>query len=237
MEAELKQYGLSEKEIEIYLAGLKAGSCTANRLSELTGIRRSTVYEVTETLKKKGLMSSIKQEKKYYFVASKPESLIELLKEKEDIIKRVLPDLNKLSTVQIEKPAITIYKGSVGIRAAAEDMLSAKEILVYGASKNADAVMGSYTSNFAKKRVEKKVKLKAVIEDIPKHMLEKDVKKYTQIQKLNFLRNHNTVYFIYNNKVLICTLKEELMVVQIESPLLVESQKLIFQFLWNQSDN
>ena len=56
MEYELKQYGLSEKEIQIYLACLKKGSATTNDLSSLTGIRRSTVYEVIESLKKKSLM-------------------------------------------------------------------------------------------------------------------------------------------------------------------------------------
>jgi len=112
-------------------------------------------------------------------------------------------------------------------------MLESKEILVYGASNTGDPVFGHYIPNFAKKRLQKKIILKAVIEpDVPEHMLEKDVKKVTHIKTLDFLRGHNSVYFIYNDKLLIMTLGQELIAISIKSKLLIESQKEIFNFLW-----
>jgi len=233
MEEELKQYGLSEKEIKIYIANLKSGNSTANRLSELTGIRRSTVYEVIESLKKKGITSSYKKDKKLFFSAERPEKLIERLKEREESIKKILPDLKLLIESVPEKPTVQLFEGLTGMKNSVEDMLDSKEILVYGATKTGDPIFGHYIPNFAKKRIENKIIMKAVVEpDVPEHMTEKDVKKFTQIKTLNFLKGHNSVYFIYKDKLLIMTLGQELIAISIKSKLLVESQKQIFYFLW-----
>jgi HTH-type transcriptional regulator, sugar sensing transcriptional regulator len=233
MKEELKSYGLSDKEVNIYLTALKSSSSTANRLSELSGIRRSTVYEILESLKKKGLVSSFMREKKYYFSAAAPETLIKLLKEKEKTIQTILPELKKLIDSIHERPGVELFEGTLGIKGAVEDMLNYKEIHGYGASVVADRVFGSFTANFAKKRVENKVMLKGVMEkNIPSHMLEKDVKKFTQIRTLDTLKDHNSVYFIYGHKIIIITLGQELVAMRITSPLLVESQEKIFNFLW-----
>lgn len=238
MKEELRKYGLSEKEIDIYLSSLKAGEATANRLSELSGIRRSTVYEVIESLKKKGLIKSFSKEKKFYFIAAKPNTFIDILQEKERIIQNILPQLQEIEESVAEKPKTEVFEGITGVKNAANDMLNYPEILVYGASNIGDQVLGSYTANFAKKRVEKKIMMRAIIEKkLPKHMMEKDVARYTKIKTQSFLKNHNSVYFIYGSKVLIITLGEELMAVLVTSPSLVESQKKIFEFLWSTAKN
>lgn len=233
MKEELQAYGLSDKEIEIYLAGLKAGSVTANGLSERSGIRRSTVYEVVESLKKKGLVTSLKKDKKFYFEMVQPASLIGLLKEKERMIESILPDLNKINQSLSEKPRIEFFEGVIGIKHALLEMLNYKEIRVYGASKIGDQILGSYTSNFAKKRAERKVKMYAIIEsNIPKHMMEKDVAKVTKIKTLPLFNNHQNAYFIYGDKLIIVTLGEELTAIRITSKLLAESQRKIFESFW-----
>ncbi|MBS3158284.1 hypothetical protein J4206_03275, partial [Candidatus Woesearchaeota archaeon] len=53
VEEQLREYGLSDKEAKVYLACLKAGVCTANKISILTDLRRSTTYDVLESLKSK----------------------------------------------------------------------------------------------------------------------------------------------------------------------------------------
>lgn len=234
MNEELRSYGLSEKEINIYLTCLKLGDSTTNRLSELSSIRRSTVYEVLESLKKKGLITSFRKEKKSYFTAIRPAGLLNLLKEKERQIQAILPELNQISSSIKEKPKVEMFEGSIGIKNALQEMLNYKEIFVYGASVVGDQVLGSYTANFAKKRVEKKVRMKAILEkNVPKHMIEKDVAAITEIRILPFLKNHNNVYFLYGNKMAVVTLDQELTALRITNNVLVESQKKLFSFMWN----
>ncbi|MCF7910230.1 hypothetical protein K9L16_00980 [Candidatus Pacearchaeota archaeon] len=237
MKQELLEYGLSEKEVEVYLAGLKAGECTANRFSELTGIRRSTVYEILESLKKKGLILSFKKNNKYFFSSAKPETIISRLKEKQDKIRKILPDLKGLMKSVPEKPGVQLFEGKIGIKNAVEEMLNFKEILIYGASKMGDEIFGHYTEAFARKRVEKKIMMKAVLEKgFSEHMSDKNISKYTKVRVLDFFKNHNSAYFIYGNNLLVISLRNELVAIKIKSPVLVESQKQIFDLMWKIAD-
>jgi sugar-specific transcriptional regulator TrmB len=227
------KYGLSEKEVEIYLTCLKTGESTTNRLAELTSIRRSTVYEVIETLKKKGLISSFVKGKKSYFVAAKPSTLVSLLREKEESIREILPNLNALGKLSLDKPNVEIYNGILAIKPIFLSMLDSCEILVYGASILGDKAFGTFTANFARKRLERKVLLKAVIgETVPEHMTEKDVEKITEIKKLNMFEDYHVGYFVWGSKVLILGVKEPYFATLIESEVLAESQKKLFEYLW-----
>ena len=51
---ELTAFGLSEHESEIYIALLKAGRVTANRIATITGLKRSTTYDNLSLLMNKG---------------------------------------------------------------------------------------------------------------------------------------------------------------------------------------
>jgi len=238
MKEELLEYGLSEKEAELYLAALKFGDATANRLSEATKLTRSTIYDIVESLKKKGLMSSYKKDTKYFFSASNPEALITILKNKEQLIKQILPNLKKLGTLQPERPIITVYHGKTGLKTAANEMLEEKEILAYGGGINAEEVFGSYTANFAQKRAEKKIQIKAIGgKSIPKHMKERKIKQYTSVRSLKIFENHNTTYFLYGTTVLILTYAQEFIATKIESKTFSESQRQIFEYFWKQANS
>ena len=60
----LEEIGLSEKEAKIYLALLQVDRDTIQDLATKTGINRTTVYPVLETLQKKGLVSESTGRKK-----------------------------------------------------------------------------------------------------------------------------------------------------------------------------
>ena len=233
MKNELIEYGLSDKEADIYLAGLKAGECTANRFSELTGIRRSTVYEVLESLKKRGLIVSFIKNKKYFFSPVKPETLVSILKEREEKIKRILPELNGLISSDFEKPKVQMFEGKVGIKNAVEDMLNFKEVLIYGASKMGDEIFEHYTENFARRRVKKKVLMRAVLgRDFSSHMVDKEIRKYTKVRTLKDFDSHNSAYFIYGDNVLVINLGNEIFATRVKSSVLAESQRKIFELFW-----
>jgi sugar-specific transcriptional regulator TrmB len=233
MKDELIEYGLSVKEVDIYLALLKAGDSTAARLSELTGVRRSTVYEVLESLKKRGLVTFVNKNKKTFFIGENPSTLIFLLKEKQEKINRILPGLNKLVSSSAEKPRVQVFEGKIGIKNAVEDMLNFKEILIYGASSTGDEVFEHYTENFARRRVKKKVFVRAVLEkDFSVHMSDEEIRKYTNVRTLKGFEKHNSSYFIYGDNLIIVNLRDELFAIKIKSSVLTESQRKVFEILW-----
>lgn len=232
MHEELRLIGLDEREIQIYLNLLK-GEGTANHLAETTDIRRTTIYEIIERLKKKGLVTSFLKDKKTIFRAASPTTLLDQLEEKRDKIKRIMPQLLAEQQKTTSKHTIEFFEGKNGIKSAANDMLNYSEILVYGASTIADEIVGPYTANFAQRRVERNVQMRAIIpKDIPEHMLNKKVANVTKIRTMNIFEKHQIAYFIYGTNILIVTLPDHLSCVKIENPILAESQRKIFEKLW-----
>ena len=50
LEQTLKDYGLKEKQIKVYLACLQLGTGSVVKIAQKAGMPRSTVYEILESL-------------------------------------------------------------------------------------------------------------------------------------------------------------------------------------------
>ena len=73
---DLIDFGLSEKEAEIYIALLELEVATVQEIAKKTGINRSSSYVVLESLKKKGLVGISEDKSIQQFFASSPEVLL-----------------------------------------------------------------------------------------------------------------------------------------------------------------
>lgn len=74
--ARLQHIGFSEKESQVYVALLNQGTATAQTIAKQTGISRSTVYAVAETLLQRGVISSVHQQGSTQYVAEAPQRLL-----------------------------------------------------------------------------------------------------------------------------------------------------------------
>src|SRR3990167_8668752 len=93
----LRQIGLSEGESEVYLALLKLGSSPVHAIKEETRLHRTTIYDFLEKLLTKGLTNYVIKGGVKYYKATHPNKLLDYIKEKENLITTILPDLTKLS--------------------------------------------------------------------------------------------------------------------------------------------
>lgn len=125
MELELRKLGLSEKEAKLYLAGLELGPSSVQKISQATSLTRPTTYEIIKKLESKGLFHETKENKKRYFEAQSPESVLGILKtqrkeldEKEREFIRIISALE--SRYAGDKNEIKIYKGKEGLNALLE---------------------------------------------------------------------------------------------------------------------
>src|SRR3989338_11613851 len=102
----LREYGLSHKEINVYLSLLQTGISSVNRISNKSQIQRTTTYDVLKSLKEKGLVSFVTKNKKTFFEAVHPSKLISILREKQNKINKILPYLIKIKETTVEKPKV-----------------------------------------------------------------------------------------------------------------------------------
>ena len=86
----LSQLGLSETEASVYLAGIKSGATSILQLSKISGVKRTTVYTIVDSLIANGLMRiDIKGFKKYY-VTEPPEKLEQILVRQKNLLVDIL---------------------------------------------------------------------------------------------------------------------------------------------------
>lgn len=128
---ELKQklldFGFSDKEASVYLAMLELGPASAQDIAKAAGVNRATTYVMIESLKRRGLMSSVEREKKVCFSAESPEHLLAITREEERQIERkrksleeLLPQFMALYASVESKPRVRFFEGEEGIAAARE---------------------------------------------------------------------------------------------------------------------
>jgi len=160
----LRNAGLTKNEIAIYKAMLDLGPSKAGQISRRSGIHRRTVYDTTETLIQKGLVSYILENNKRIFSASNPKRFLEIIKEKENIVEQIIPDMISLFEKTKKTEGTNFYKGKAGLKNVLEDQLKegTKEILIMGASPYAEEIIKYYFKWFNEKRIKRKIKMKLI---------------------------------------------------------------------------
>src|SRR5579864_4587895 len=83
----LKNFGLSEKEIAVYLALIELGPSSVREISTRSKVNRGTSYDILKALISSGLVSYYNKESKQYFIAEAPEKLLSAIdQKKEDLL-------------------------------------------------------------------------------------------------------------------------------------------------------
>lgn len=230
----LSSFGLSDKEIKIYLACLELGSATANEIAEKSYLNRSTTYDVLKTLLEKGLASKVIKEKTTFFEVALPEKLISMLEEKKYKLKSVMRQLKLIQEYTVKKPVVEVYQGKEGFKTILDDILITKKHTdVISTSKIFD-IMNYYFPYYIKRRSELKITARVIQEYSQQTLgLKKSDKK--DMRETKSIKNFfiNSMIFIYGDKIATIKLVEkEIISVLVSDKSLADDQRKIFEILW-----
>src|SRR3989344_1029121 len=120
----LKQIGLTDYEAEVYLALLANGQISAYELAEKAGLYRQVTYDSLKRLVEKGFVSSVIECKTKLFKATDPNLILELINEKTESYKQMLPELTKLYNTSKQPLMVETYKGKNIVRIALRDIIN-----------------------------------------------------------------------------------------------------------------
>ena len=123
----LMDLGLSKNESKIYLSLLEQGISTATQVAEKSGIHRVNVYDSLNKLKEKDLVGEINISNKKCYQASPPETLKNIIKEKEMQLNKILPQLALFQQMNQKKIDVQVYTGYDFIRKIMLKFLNMKE--------------------------------------------------------------------------------------------------------------
>jgi len=165
---DLKLFGLEEKEASIYLALLELGSANIQQISKKSKVKRTTVYDIIESLKAKGMVSATRKSNKILFVAAEPAKLEEELECKKTTLKKIMPELLSIANVIGAKPKIKFYEGEEGIKEVYRDTLKypQSELLAWVAEAAVTAFDEEFLNDYyLPKRVKNKIWVRAIAPD------------------------------------------------------------------------
>lgn len=118
----IEQLGYSHKEAKIYLTSLKLGEGHVSDIAKAAKIPRSTTQQILLKLKENNLVDFYTMRRYKYWVALKPNKLLERLEEKKKILKETIPSLDAIRNSKLNKRGLDEkYKKSMAMLKACAD--------------------------------------------------------------------------------------------------------------------
>ena len=245
IQAILKNFGLSEKEVFVYLALVELGPSSVREISAKSKVNRGTTYDILKALIAQGIVSYYNKESKQYFMAEEPEKLLSAIDQKKDDLNEVrasvvanLPLIKTLFEKQGGKPVVKFYEGSKGVRQIFEDVLdevsklSDKCYYLYSSAtpEHRKNVYGGMP-DFSKRRVAKKIGVKIISLGEGGQLAGMDERKQMPVGSRDLKATHE---IIYAGKVAHIGIDQsgEPVGVVIQNDEIYNMQKLIFEFNW-----
>lgn len=227
----LEDLGLEEKEAKVYLGLLKLGESTATKIAQRTNLDRTLIYQLTNKLIAKGLVSYIIKNNVKYFISAEPKKLLEEIKEKEVRVREALPDLIALAKKQEEETKVEVYKGKKGLGTVLKDIILTKEDYVaFGEEgrfqKEFPIEVHQFMNQVIKHNIHEKVLVRA---DFRGKILKTKNSEHRYIAK-EYLSPVTTV--VYGNKVVNVIWTAPYYAILIENKEVADSFRSQFMALW-----
>ncbi len=232
----LQNLGLTKNETCVYVALVKLKHACVSEIYRESGVPRVNIYDVLESLKSKGLVSSVTRSNKKHFEPANPTDLKEIYEKKKKEMLEVEKNISQLSAIFTQDPAkkeIGLFKGKLGIRSVMNDALNAKtDILDFGSA--------TFPMRYPKdhyiwesKRAREKIKMRIITPKSTRGIFK--VKKYQYVRYIDSEFENLTSTFIYDDKVAMLLWAEDPFAILIENKELAASYRNYFEVMWQKS--
>lgn len=236
IEETLADIGLSPSEIKVYLNLIKQGSSYANKISSETKINRTNVYEALDRLATKGIISFITKNKVKWFGAKPPGSILSLLHEQEDHIKKITRtiarELKEVTPFSKKPLEAQIFVGKNGLRMIFEEMLHVKKPISFIAAElQFKALFGPYFELWHKKRIAHRIEQRSIFpQKMKKHL---PPRKFLQYAFVDDRYTNPTTTIIYGTRCVLIQWTDEPLAIRLDNKEIAQSHRNHFNLLWN----
>lgn len=239
IEKKLQDLGLSKKEAKVYLALLELNQSSASEVARKAQINRATTYVILDSLAEKALVSTYDEEKTTQYVASEPETLKNLVEEKqaewrkkEKAVEDLIPSLESIHSTSDEKPTIRFFDGEKALKQSADEFYGSFQKsnetikIFYSRDRIEETISQELLDYFKKVRLNKKVRSESIY-SYSKGKYNDDTGDRIKVDQSKFPISIDLE--IYGDKILISTLKEKLSAILIKNQSIADSLKALFK--------
>ncbi|MDD5193558.1 MAG: helix-turn-helix domain-containing protein [Candidatus Nanoarchaeia archaeon] len=233
----LREIGLTEREIKVYVALLELGKTTAGPISSRARLAHTKVYDTLQRLVEKGLVSYIVVSKTKYFQAEDPREIVNILDDRREKVIEVVKELQYKKKIGLEKQEVVMHEGYNAVRALFNRIISdlKKSDFYYVFALKESYKEGSAPLFFAK--VHKKLEEKNILDyAIANESVKKEVLLAYSDNKniqLRFVKQNIPVgVIIIKNKVIELIWGELPTAIEINSNQIYQHYKDFFEEVW-----
>jgi len=245
----LNIFNLRPLEKEVFRVCLESGMVGATLLAQKTGISRTSIYDILESLLKTGLILESQKNGIKVFKAQKPEIIELLIDEKQGEISTAKTALaifknEYYSNNKSFKPRLQIFEGREELRQMMKDMLLYRDITAYvlwPVEKIIKLLGSDFYREFHRKRAERNIQIKVIWPRAQAKIksnydfLKDDLQLKREIRIAPKDINFSLGYAIYANTVRFISSQKENYGFLIESHEMAEIMRQQFEIIWEAS--
>ncbi|MFZ2150517.1 MAG: helix-turn-helix domain-containing protein [Candidatus Absconditicoccaceae bacterium] len=226
----LKEFGLSEKESNVYLSCLELGHAPVSSIARNINENRVTTYSILRNLVKIGIAQTIIKNKSTYYSVISPDKLLKMRETKCENLKAKLPEFMAIAHKFDNKPQVKFFEGLEGLKQLYEDMLSSNTEPIHaflGIGSASQNLLNYLNLHFLPERIKIGLHAKVLLCNEEK---KKDYPAYTSSRKFltehkvlsfDFVKLYNEINIYGNDKISLVMFSEDEM-----SGLIIQSKKL-----------
>lgn len=233
----LEIFGFNERESLVYTTLLELGSAPMSRIVKKSGLKRTTLYDVLETLKKRGFVSITKQHGRAVYLPEDPRVIGEKLDEQQVVFKKILPELLSITNTFQKKPRVRFYEGMDGLKEIYRDCLQHEnqEVLAW-TPEELELFDQAFLSNiFTPKRLKNRIWMRVIAPDYP-FMRKHQARDVAELRKTAIVEgdefNLDVEIMLYGSSSVGVVSFVDQMGLIVESKAIFQTLKSIFELQW-----
>lgn len=234
----LQSIGINDKESLAYITLLGLGPTSVLKISRESGIKRTSLYSILDSLKEKGLVTEQERGFKKYYVAESPEKLETVIEEAALGLRKFLPDLRSLHQSKSQLASARYVVGLKAIKTCYLEMLKVgekgKDYLIISNMAATSKIDPAFFDSFIKRRANYGFKIRALFTDTPqarRHQAKQDSMKMS-IRLLPEKTTFESNIVIVPKRVLLHQVYPNQVGVVIDNSNLAYALKEIFEIVW-----
>ncbi len=234
-----EKLGFSDKEAQVYEALYQRGANSVSTLASITGVKRTSVYDIAKELLARGLIITFQQGGTTYFAVDDVKKLYLDQKEKLHFAEKIIENL-KSGGLGDNGMQVTYYKGQEGYREMYEDILRYSPNELLGMMNIDNFYIGideEREKQWTKERHQKGIKVRLILQDskIAREMkqVSSEINREVRIipakkflfQSSSFIYKNYVTFFHTNNDVFTG--------IRIQHPEFYRLQMEMFEMAWS----
>lgn len=240
----LKEIGLSDHESAVYFAMISLGAAPVLKIARASGVKRTTIYSVIDSLKEKGLVRVEIKGFKTLFVAESPEKLVNILEQRKNQLTNHLKVLMDIYNKGGDETLIKIYEGLGATESIYEGLLKdikrGEDYMIIAGMEKAYSMDKAFYDRLRERRAKLPIRVRILVAD-PESEESKKVIKFQknfnmEARALPPETKLTTNMVITPQRILIHQLENPIMAIMIENKSTIKMHQELFEVMWKASN-